>query len=107
MLVLAALGATASLAGAAYAFGGAPGVIWDDGKPVQPGSLDDGKALLPRTDISLDAAVSKAQQTASGALGQVDLVERGGTVVYVVDVGDHEVSVSATNGAIVSIDPQD
>jgi len=82
-------------------------VIWDDGHPVRPGSLDDGKDLLPRTQIPLTAAVAAAQHAAQGALGQVDLVERSNRVLYVVDLGDREVSVDAGTGAIASIEPQD
>jgi uncharacterized membrane protein YkoI len=51
--------------------------------------------------------VAAAQQAADGALGQVDLVQRNDRVLYVVDVGDREVSVDAGTGAVASIDPQD
>ena len=106
-IVAAAAAATAvSLAGAGYAFGGGGGVIWDDGHAIQPGSLDDGKELLPRTTVTLAAAVADAQRAVHGALGQVDLVERAGRVLYVVDVGDREVSVDAGTGAIAGIGPQ-
>jgi hypothetical protein len=104
---VAAVAATAvSLAAAGYALGGAGGVVWDDGQAVKPGSLDDGKELLPRTTVTLAAAVAAAQRAAQGALGQVDLVERGRRVLYVVDVGDREVSVDAGTGAIAGVAPQ-
>src|SRR4051812_30999127 len=107
ILIVAAVAAAVSLGGATYALGGANGVIWDDGQPVRPGSLDDGKDLLPKTGLSLATAVAAAQRAAQGALGQVDLVDRDGRVFYVVDVGDREVSVDAHSGAIASIDPQE
>ena len=106
ILVAAVAACAVSLAGAGYALGGASGVIWDDGHPARPGSLDDGKELLPRTTVPLAAAIADAQRTAQGALGQVDLKERGGRVLYVVDVGDREVSVDADTGAIAGIGPQ-
>ena len=91
--------------GAGFAFGGGTG-IWDDGKFVQPGSLDDGKNLLPQTRITLPAAVAKAQTAATGALGQVDLKEQDGRVAYVVDVGDQEVTVDAVDGSVTGVGPQ-
>jgi uncharacterized membrane protein YkoI len=106
IVAVALTAAVVSLAGAGYALGGGGGVIWDDGHAAKPGSLDDGKQLLPKTTVSLAAAVAGAQRAARGALGQVDLVERDGRVLYVVDVGDREVSVDARTGAIAGIGPQ-
>jgi hypothetical protein len=106
IVVVSVTAAVVSLAGAGYALGGGGGVIWDDGHAVQPGSLDDGKQLSPKATVSLAAAVAGAQRAAQGALGQVDLVERDGRVMYVVDVGDREVSVDARTGAIAGIGPQ-
>jgi uncharacterized membrane protein YkoI len=91
--------------GASYAFGGGSG-IWDDGTLVRPGSLDDGKNLLPQTRITLADAVAKARAAASGALGQVDLKEQDGGIAYVVDVGDQEVSVDAVDGTVIRVGPQ-
>src|SRR5262245_51893076 len=107
IVIGAVVAATAALGGATYALGTPGGVIWDDGHAVQPGSLDDGKDLLPRTSISLATAVADARRAAQGQLGQVDLVEAGGRVLYVVDVGDREVSVDSADGSIASIDPRD
>jgi uncharacterized membrane protein YkoI len=104
--VVAALVAVLALAGAAFAFGGGSGLIFDDGHYVKPGTLDDGKALLPQTRISVDQAVAAAQGAAAGALGQVDLEQRGGRILYVVDVGDREVSVDAADGSIAGVGPQ-
>jgi uncharacterized membrane protein YkoI len=104
-VVTAAAAAVVLAGGATYALGGGTG-IWDDGTIVQPGSLDDGKDLLPQTRITLAAAVAKAQQAAAGALGQVDLKEQAGHVAYVVDVGDREVSVDAVSGAVTGVGPR-
>ena len=104
---LAAAGAAAlTLAGGTVALGGGHGMIWDDGQAVRPGSLDDGKELLPRTSISTKQAVDAAQRSQSGQLGQVDLKERDGHVYYVVDIGDREVSVDAETGGISDVSPQ-
>ncbi len=67
ILVAAVAACAVSLAGAGYALGGGSGVIWDDGHPAQPGSLDDGKELLPRTTVTLAAAVADAQTRGTGS----------------------------------------
>jgi uncharacterized membrane protein YkoI len=102
LVVVAAL----ALGAAALAVGGSRGVIFDDGKPVQPGSLDDGKELLPETTITLHDAVVAAQRAATGQLGQVDLERYEGGVVYKVDVGDREVRIDAADGSVAAIGPQ-
>ena len=76
---------------ATYRLGGGTG-IWDDGHFARPGSLDDGKDLLPQTTISLaQANAAAAARGQSGALGQVDLEHDERTVVYTVDIGNQEV----------------
>jgi uncharacterized membrane protein YkoI len=107
VLLVAVLAAIAVLGAATLAFGGPNGLIWDDGHYAKPGSLDDGKDLLPQTRISLASAVATAQHAATGALGQVDLEHFRGGVVYTVDVGDQEVRVDATTGGVVAIAPRD
>jgi len=94
-----------ALAGAALAIGGGTG-IWDDNHFAKPGSLDDGKDLLPLTRISLAQANAAAQRATAGSLGQVDLERYQGRVVYKVDVGDREVRVDAAEGRVVSVGPQ-
>jgi uncharacterized membrane protein YkoI len=94
-----------ALAGATLAIGGGTG-IWDDNHFARPGSLDDGKDLLPLTTISLDQANAAAQRAATGSLGQVDLERYHGRVVYKVDVGDREVRVDASDGRVVAVGPQ-
>ena len=107
ILLMAVLAAIAVLGAATFAFGGPNGLIWDDGHYAKPGSLDDGKDLLPQTRISLASAVGAAQHAATGALGQVDLEHFRGGVVYTVDVGDQAVRVDATTGSVVAIAPRD
>jgi uncharacterized membrane protein YkoI len=107
VIVLLAVVAVALVAGAALAVGGGKGLIWDDGHYAKPGSLDDGKNLLPQTKISLAQAVSAAQAAATGSLGQVDLERYGSRIVYTVDVGDQEVRVDAADGSVVAISPRD
>ena len=107
LLVLAATAAVVLvLGGATFALGGGKGLIWDDDHYAKPGSLDDGKDLLPQTRISLARAVAAAQRAATGSLGQVDLERYQGRVVYKVDVGDKEVRVDAADGRVVSVGPQ-
>jgi uncharacterized membrane protein YkoI len=89
------------------AIGGARGLIFDDGAFYRPGSLDDGKDLLPQTTVSLAAADAAAQRVAEGALGQVDLEHFGDRIVYSVDVGSQEVRVDAGSGLVVDVRPRD
>ena len=101
------LGAGAlALGGGTFAVGGGRGLIWDDDHFAKPGSLDDGKDLLPQTKITLEQANAAAQRAAQGQLGQVDLERYDGRVVFKVDVGDQEVRVDAVNGSIASVGPQ-
>jgi uncharacterized membrane protein YkoI len=100
-IVIALLAVVVVLAGATLAFGGPRGLIWDDGHYARPGSLDDGKEFLSQTRITTPQAVAAAQRAESGQLGQVDLEQYNGRLVYSVDVGDHEVKVDARDGSIV------
>src|SRR3954453_4345897 len=104
-IIAVAVLAVVVLAGATLAFGGARGLIWDDGHYAKPGSLDDGKELLSQTGVSLPAAVPTPQGSPSGALGQVHLEPFRGAIVYSVDVGDKEVRVDAANGKVVAVIP--
>jgi uncharacterized membrane protein YkoI len=104
--LFAALAAVVALAAAAFAFGGGSGLINDDGHLIKPGTLDDGQQYLAQTSITTAQAVASARRAWSGQLGQVDLESHGGRIVYVVDVGNREVGVDATDGSVVSIAPQ-
>lgn len=107
ILVLIAVVALVLVAGAALAIGGGKGLIWDDGHYAKPGSLDDGKDLLPQTKVPLSQAVATAQQAAAGSLGQVDLEHYASRLVYTVDVGGREVHVDAIDGSVVGVTPRD
>ena len=76
-------------------------------EPQQSGVLDDGKDLLPQAGITLDQAIAAAQSAASGPVGEVDLEHYQGNLVFNVDVGDKDVKVDASNGAILSADSDD
>ena len=107
LIAVGAAAATVAATGATLATGSGRGLIWDDDHYAQPGSLDDGKELLPQAKISLADAVAAARLARAGAVGQVDLERNGATVVYMVDVGDREVRVDAADGSVVAIDPRD
>jgi uncharacterized membrane protein YkoI len=109
-LLIIAIGLVAAVlifGGATFALGGGPGGIWDDNHLARPGSLDDGKSLLPQTKISLGQAVAAAQRAAKGALGQVDLERYDNGIVFMVDIGNQEVRIDATDGHVVAISHRD
>jgi uncharacterized membrane protein YkoI len=102
---IAALAAAAVLGGGTAVAGGS-GLIFDDGHYVKPGQLDDGRDLQSQAGISTADAVARAQAAATGSLGQVDLAQAGGRLVYVVDVGSSEVSIDAADGSVTGVSPQ-
>ena len=67
--------------------------IDDNETQVAPGTLDDGKDLLPQAGISIDQAIAAAKKAASGNVGRIDLEHYQGHLVFNVDVGDHDVKV--------------
>ena len=73
----------------------------DDEESLAPGSLDDGKDLLPQATITLEQAIAAAQASTPGALGEVDLEYFEGTLVFNVDVGNHDVKVDAATGQVI------
>ena len=107
LLATVAVISVLTLVFATGAIGGARGLIFDDGAYYQPGSLDDGKDLLPQTTVSLADANATAQRVAQGRLGQVDLEHFGNRIVYSVDVGSQEVRVDAGSGIVVDVRPRD
>lgn len=74
---------------------------------VPAGTLDDGADLLPQATITLEQAISAAQEAADGDVGEVDLEYAGDTLVFNVDIGDHDVKVNAADGSIVATDSDD
>jgi uncharacterized membrane protein YkoI len=107
LFVTVAVASALTLVFTTGAIGGARGLIFDDGAYYQPGSLDDGKDLLPQTTVSLAGADATAQRIAQGELGQVDLEHFGDRIVYSVDVGSQEVRVDANSGLVVDVRPRD
>ncbi|MDP2673342.1 MAG: PepSY domain-containing protein [Dehalococcoidia bacterium] len=79
----------------------------DDGDQAPSGTLDDGKDLLSQASITLDQAIAAAQGAASGPLGEVDLEDYQGKLVFNVDIGDKDIKVDASDGSIVSVDSDD
>ena len=83
----------------------------DNEATVPAGTLDDGADLLPQAGISLTDAIAAAQAAVPGAtasdIGEVDLEDYNGTLVFNVDVGDHDVKVDAGTGAVLSSDLDD
>ena len=79
----------------------------DSTEQQQSGVLDDGKNLLPQAQITLDQAIAAAQSAASGAVGEIDLEQTHGRLVFNVDIGDKDVKVDASDGSIVAVDSDD
>jgi uncharacterized membrane protein YkoI len=79
----------------------------DGTEPQQSGVLDDGKDLLPQAQITVDQAIAAGQSAASGPVGEIDLEQAHGRLVFNVDIGDKDVKVDASNGSIVTVDSDD
>jgi len=80
----------------------------EDGDVAVPsGTLDDGKDLLPQAGITIDKAIAAAQTAASGSVGESDLEDYQGNLVFNVDVGDKDVKVDAADGSILAADSDD
>jgi uncharacterized membrane protein YkoI len=100
---------TAIAAGAAVLAIAVPALAANRGHAASaPASrLDDGKALLSKAKISEQEAITAARSAASGALDEVDLEYRDGTLVFNVDVGAKDVKVDAASGDVVAVDQDD
>ena len=96
-------GGVISVDAATGAFNGSvSGIIGiDDEVQVAPGTLDDGKHLLPNATISLKQAIELAQGAESGATGEVDLEYYHDRLVFNVDIGEHDVKVDAGTGDVL------
>jgi uncharacterized membrane protein YkoI len=70
-------------------------------------TLDDGKDLLPRATSTIADAVAAATRAYAGPVGEIDLEYRGDLLVYNVDVGDNDVAVDATTGAVLAATTDD
>lgn len=72
-----------------------------------PGELVEGQDLQSQATITIDQAISTAQGAATGDLGTVTLDDETGTLVYEVEIGDQDVVIDATTGAVVDTNAQD
>jgi uncharacterized membrane protein YkoI len=81
----------------------------DNGDIQAPnGTLDDGKDLLPQAGITLEQAVAAAQGPASaGPVGEIDLERWQGKLVFNVDIGDKDIKVDASDGAVLGVESGD
>jgi len=70
-------------------------------------SLDDGKDLASQAEISQQQAEKAAQSAAPGNLGETDLEDYEGDLVYNVDVGSKDVKVDATTGKVLAVSDDD
>ena len=70
-----------------------------EGVSVAPGEIDDGAESLDQASISLEEAISAAQETTSGDLGEIDLEMYQRVLVFNVDIGIQDVKVDASDGA--------
>ena len=79
----------------------------DDNEVEVPGQLDDGKDLLPQAGITVDAAIAAAQAAVTGDVGEIDLEDYQGKLAFNVDIGDKDVKIDASNGAVLATDGSD
>lgn len=70
-------------------------------RQVAPGTIDDGEELLPQAGITVERAIAAARGAADGDIGEVDLEEYRGTLVFNIDVGGDDVKVDAQTGAVL------
>ena len=70
-------------------------------RPVAAGTLDDGEELLPRATLTVEQAIAAARDVASGPIGEIDLEDYRGRLVFNVDVGDRDVKVDAATGEVL------
>jgi len=68
---------------------------------VASGQIEDGKELLGLTTITLEDAIAAAQRAADGGIGEIDVECYNGTLIFNVDVGQHDVKVDASNGSVL------
>ena len=72
-----------------------------------PSQIDDGAELIDQAGISLDDAIAAAQTAGVGAVGEIDLEMYQGTLVFNVDIGNLDVKVDASNGAVLGQESDD
>jgi uncharacterized membrane protein YkoI len=81
--------------------------ISEDESQVAPGTIDDGRDLLPQAKITVDQAIEAAKAAHTGAIGEIDLEHFEGRLVFNVDVGDKDVKVDAESGIVLASNSDD
>ncbi len=81
--------------------------IADDEAAVPAGTIDDGANRLPEAAITVDEAIAAAQGVASGPIGEIDLEDYHGALVFNVDVGNSDVKVDAATGEVIGSETDD
>ena len=71
--------------------------IADDEAAVPSGTIDDGAERLPEATITLDEAIAAVQGAATGLIGEIDLEDWHGTLVFNVDAATGDVLASETD----------
>jgi uncharacterized membrane protein YkoI len=77
-----------------------------------PGQLSEGAELLPQAGITLEEAVAAAQAQAqalgiTGELGEVELEDEDGKLVFSVEIGDEDIEVDAQTGEAIADEEED
>jgi len=79
----------------------------DDDDDGAPGQLVEGSALLPQASITLEQAIAAALAAAQGELGEVELEEDDGKLIFIVEIGDEDIEVDAQTGEVLADDEDD
>ncbi len=79
----------------------------DEGPEGPPGQIDDGAERLPEATITLEAAIAAAQAAFDGELGEVDLEDYKGRLVFNIDIGPQDVKVDAGDGTVLGSESDD
>jgi uncharacterized membrane protein YkoI len=72
-----------------------------------PGHLDNGAELLDQAFITIEEAIAAAQAYETGDLGEVDLEDYQGPLVFNVDIGVQDVKVDASDGTVLGSESDD
>jgi uncharacterized membrane protein YkoI len=75
------------------------------------GQLTEGEELLPLAGITVEQAIAAAQAYAAaqgiqGEVGEVELEQEDGRLVFEVEIGDEEIEVDAQTGEIITDDDE-
>jgi uncharacterized membrane protein YkoI len=84
----------------------------DDDDDGAPGELTEGAELLPLAGITLEEAIAAAEAHAAandihGELGEVELEDEDGRLIFEVEIGDEDIEVDAQTGEVIPDDEGD